>query len=63
MQFLLSVVRFWIVLYIFDVVISRVGKVFVGQFDTLVVNHDRGSDDPFVDVFGAKYSLHPLLVQ
>ena len=51
--------------HFFDVVvrISRVGEVYAHQFDTLVDNHDRGSDGPFVDVFGVDDFLSPLLVQ
>ena len=35
------------------------------QFDVLSVNHDRGSDDTFVDVFGVGVddSLSPSFVQ
>ena len=49
---------FSIALYIFNVVVckSRVG-------DALVVYHDRGSDNPFVDVFGFDNLLPPLPVQ
>ena len=43
--------------------ISRVGEVHTHQFDALVVDHDCGGDDTFVDVFSVNYSLPPLLVQ
>ena len=47
----------------FDVVvrISRVGELNAHQFDAMVVYHDRGSDGPFVDVFGVDNFL-PLVI-
>ena len=51
--------------HFFDVMvrISRVGEAHTHQFDALVVYHDRGSDDPFVDVSSVNNSSPPLLVQ
>ena len=43
--------------------ISRVAEVNTHQFDALVVYHDRGSDGPFVDVFGIDNLLPQLPVQ
>ena len=39
------------------------GEVHTHQFDVLSVNHDRGSDGTFVDVFGVDDSLPPPFVQ
>ena len=39
--------------------IPRVVEVHTHQFDVLSVNHDRGSDGTFVDVFGLDNSLIP----
>ena len=43
--------------------IPRVGGVHTHQFDVLSLNHDRGSDGTFVDVFGVDDSLPPPFVQ
>ena len=42
--------------------IPRVVEVHTHQFDVLSVNHDRGSDGTFVDVFGVDDSLPPPFV-